>query len=469
MKNKITTIVVVLFALTFLSTVNAQSTDQLALYVIQPNDSLGSIAIRFGISLSSLIEINGISNPDLISPGQTLKIPGLTGIDGIITPVTINFGESAAEISIKYQIDQDQLISLNKLTTLFEIYAGSNVLIPINTTKLQPIPAALINNNSSPLEIAALINSNPFDLLLLNKKSSSIRFIPGDVLFKLPVDNEKPISRFSKFVDELIFTPLPLKQGATASIHIKTNTPMSLQGTINGMALHFFTNDGENYFALQGIHAMATPGLKTFDISGNIDTVTNFSYEQNVLFISGNFETDPSLIVDPETIDPMITKPEEEAIFSLTSIITPEKHWSGIFKSPAFYQEYNSYFGNRRTYNDNPEVTFHTGVDFAGGVGLPITAPAAGKVVFAGPLTVRGNATFIDHGWGVYSGFFHQSKIDVKVGVVVTINQKIGEVGNSGRVNGADDFPGAGAHLHWELWVNGVQVNPLIWLNQEFP
>jgi murein DD-endopeptidase MepM/ murein hydrolase activator NlpD len=94
-------------------------------------------------------------------------------------------------------------------------------------------------------------------------------------------------------------------------------------------------------------------------------------------------------------------------------------------------------------------------------MGLAITAPAAGVVVFAGPWTVRGNATIIDHGWGVYSGFWHQSAIQVVVGKWWSLGDVIGLVGGTGRVTGA--------HLHWELWVNGVQVDPLDWLNQTYP
>ena len=100
---------------------------------------------------------------------------------------------------------------------------------------------------------------------------------------------------------------------------------------------------------------------------------------------------------------------------------------------------------------------------------LPITSPAPGKVVFAGPLTVRGNAVFIDHGWGVFSGVFHQDTLSVKEGDFVGTGQQIGTVGNTGRVNGAGDYQGAGAHLHWEVWVNGIQVNPLDWLTFEYP
>ena len=84
-----------------------------------------------------------------------------------------------------------------------------------------------------------------------------------------------------------------------------------------------------------------------------------------------------------------------------------------------------------------------------------------GKVVFTGLLTVRGNATIIDHGWGVYSGFYHQSKILVKVGDTVTPGQIIGEIGGTGRVTGP--------HLHWDLFINGIQVNPLDWLDRAYP
>ena len=92
---------------------------------------------------------------------------------------------------------------------------------------------------------------------------------------------------------------------------------------------------------------------------------------------------------------------------------------------------------------------------------LNIYAPAPGKVVFVGLLTVRGNATIIDHGWGVYSGFYHQSRIDVKVGDIVETGQIIGQIGGTGRVTGP--------HLHWDLWVNGIQVNPFYWLDQVYP
>jgi murein DD-endopeptidase MepM/ murein hydrolase activator NlpD len=74
---------------------------------------------------------------------------------------------------------------------------------------------------------------------------------------------------------------------------------------------------------------------------------------------------------------------------------------------------------------------------------------------------VRGNATIIDHGQGVFSGIYHQSEILVNTGEQITQGSLIGQIGNTGR--------STGPHLHWDLWVGGVQINPLDWLNNSFP
>jgi murein DD-endopeptidase MepM/ murein hydrolase activator NlpD len=81
-------------------------------------------------------------------------------------------------------------------------------------------------------------------------------------------------------------------------------------------------------------------------------------------------------------------------------------------------------------------------------------------VVLADTLNIRGVATVIDHGWGVYTTYSHQSESYVHVGDFVTLGQVIGTVGDSGRVTGA--------HLHWEVWVGGVSVDPMQWTVQSF-
>jgi murein DD-endopeptidase MepM/ murein hydrolase activator NlpD len=66
----------------------------------------------------------------------------------------------------------------------------------------------------------------------------------------------------------------------------------------------------------------------------------------------------------------------------------------------------------------------------------------------------------LDHGWGVFSGFWHLSQIDVTVGQQVDRGEVIGLVGNTGL--------STGAHLHWEMQVRGVPVNPVQWTTESF-
>jgi murein DD-endopeptidase MepM/ murein hydrolase activator NlpD len=76
--------------------------------------------------------------------------------------------------------------------------------------------------------------------------------------------------------------------------------------------------------------------------------------------------------------------------------------------------------------------------------------------VLAEPLQIRGNAVIVDHGRGVMTGYWHLSQIDVTVGQHLDRGDLLGHVGNTGL--------STGAHLHWELRVLGVQVDPLQWV-----
>lgn len=143
---------------------------------------------------------------------------------------------------------------------------------------------------------------------------------------------------------------------------------------------------------------------------------------------------------------------------------TPDRMWNGLFVSPVpaqFTDCWPSLFGNRRSYNGSTYDFFHGGLDFCGTVGTELYASATGRVTYTGSLTVRGNVVVIDHGWGVYTAYDHLSEILVNVGDVVQPGQLIGLGGATGRTTGP--------HLHWEVWVGGVQVNPVEWLQNAYP
>jgi murein DD-endopeptidase MepM/ murein hydrolase activator NlpD len=98
----------------------------------------------------------------------------------------------------------------------------------------------------------------------------------------------------------------------------------------------------------------------------------------------------------------------------------------------------------------------HTGVDIDGATGGPIVAAQSGTVTHAGWKNGYGNTVIIDHGEGVSTLYAHQTHVAVHVGQVVPQGHYLGGVGATGNVTAA--------HLHYEVFVNGVHQNPMPWL-----
>ncbi len=108
-------------------------------------------------------------------------------------------------------------------------------------------------------------------------------------------------------------------------------------------------------------------------------------------------------------------------------------------------------------YRVGPGITrFHQGLDIGAAEGTPLRAAGDGTVILAGYNGGYGNYTCIDHGGGVSSCYGHQSAIHVSVGQRVVQGQVIGLVGNTGY--------SFGAHVHFEVRVNGTPVQPLNYL-----
>ena len=433
-------------------------------YIIQSGDTLSFIASRFNLSVADLIAANPSIDPNILSEGQEIIIPGLEGISGVLETEVISLGDTLRSLSRRTQVSNQQLKKLNRLISPSELYVGVSLIVPLQEGQ-KPLHTRMTPSTGESLfELAVKQGTNPWMLASVNKLNGTWTAIPGDVLYSPLFGDEGGVNGLpSSFISASI-SPLPLVQGGTQVIRVTTQNNSPASGMLVDTPLHFFQSNGEQV-ALQGIHALLEPGVYPLRLETILQDGRKQSFEQMVLVTSGNYGRE-EIYVEAKTIDPSISDPENHNVFSVVSPSTPVQLWKGIFKSPAVYSnEFTSRYGTRRTYygigTDLTILGFHTGLDFAGGDGLQIFAPAPGRVVFAAPLTVRGNATIIDHGWGVYSGFWHQSEILVNVGDMMEQGQVIGLVGGTGRVTGA--------HLHWELWVNGVQVNPLDWLNQTYP
>jgi murein DD-endopeptidase MepM/ murein hydrolase activator NlpD len=101
---------------------------------------------------------------------------------------------------------------------------------------------------------------------------------------------------------------------------------------------------------------------------------------------------------------------------------------------------------------DNGEGEFHKGVDIGSPDGTPVHAPADGRVIKAGLEDGYGRTIEIDHGNGIVTLYGHLQGYNVVEGQMVVKGEVIGFVGHSGRVTGN--------HLHYEVQVRGIAVNP---------
>jgi murein DD-endopeptidase MepM/ murein hydrolase activator NlpD len=136
-----------------------------------------------------------------------------------------------------------------------------------------------------------------------------------------------------------------------------------------------------------------------------------------------------------------------------------EPRWSGTFVVPTAGLVTSTY-GVGRSYNGAPVSSYHGGIDYANEEGTPVFAAAAGRVSWAGEMPIHGNTVIVDHGGGVKTGYHHLSEIAVEVDTAVEGGTLVGLMGATGLVTGP--------HLHFELTVWGVTVDPMQWYAETF-
>lgn len=468
LKRLIGTFLAFLALFAFLAPSAAAQGNRGPIYTVRQGDTLWSIAVCFNITTEALVAANNLSGSDIFI-GDQLVIPGYEAFSGTISCDPVPYGETFRSLVRQYRMDETLLRRINHIVSPTELYAGAKLILLQEEDRPAWSARANLETGETLLELAIRAGTDPWTIADINHLAGPWAGLPGDIFYLPSGESSGFPTALPPPLESAQVDPLPLIQGSTAQIRVRAAQPVTLGGMLVDHPLHFFPDADGSYVALQGVHALLEPGLYPLRLeTTNADGQTQV-FEQMVLIVSGYYPQDPTLYVDADTIDPAVTEPEWQQILAITAPSTPERLWDGVFLTPAYLYGGETYFtsgfGNRRTYigrgTDLVVEGFHSGVDYGGGAGLPITAPANGVVVFAGPLTVRGNATIIDHGWGIYSGFWHQSEIQVEVGQRVEQGQVIGLVGGTGRVTGA--------HLHWEVWVNGVQVNPLDWLQKVFP
>ena len=130
---------------------------------------------------------------------------------------------------------------------------------------------------------------------------------------------------------------------------------------------------------------------------------------------------------------------------------TPTNYADKVYIMPS-QGRYSSGFGAFRGYTKD-YARYHQGFDIANTNGTPIIAANNGVVRVSRELFVRGNCVVIDHGEGVYSSYFHMSKLIAKEGQYVKKGEVIGLIGSTGM--------STGPHCHWEMRAGNMTFDPL--------
>ena len=394
-------------------------------YTVQPGDTLTGIALKYNLRLVDIMLTNNIVATAYIYPGQRLVLPGIPVPTPTPLPTPTPWPTPTPVLSMTLT-GQPHLVQPGD--TIYSVAAQYGV--PMGTL-------VLINNLASTSTL----------------QTGQELQIPGGVL-PTPAPASPPFAAVS------LSEPV-IMQGRTLIISVALAEPATLSGMFEGQPLIFSNSADGQAWAMAAIHALLPANTYPIVLQATRPDGSTITRVETVEVVEGPYGSEHIQLDNQRAalLEADLLAAEREKLVNLWTKTTPRPLWTGSFWYPTA-GNITSYFGTRRTYNTSTELSFHSGTDF-GGFGTPIYAPAAGTVVLAEPLTVRGNAVVIDHGLGLYSGYWHQNQIAVVEGQQLQPGDLIGYIGNTGLVTGP--------HLHWEMRLNGIAINPLQWVRETIP
>jgi murein DD-endopeptidase MepM/ murein hydrolase activator NlpD len=246
---------------------------------------------------------------------------------------------------------------------------------------------------------------------------------------------------------EIILSPAKPGPGDLLVVTVK-NVSGPIRATFNGKKI-YFNPSKDSLKAIVAIDYFTKPGKYDLDVTAN-----GAFRKETVEVIKKEYElqqlTLPKNMVELSPKDEARAEREQRRMAAIWPKET-RRSWKGDFINPL-EGDIITPFGVRRLINDIPKSP-HTGVDVRGKEGAKIIAPNNGVVALIANQFFSGNSLVLNHGQGIYTMFFHLSKILVKRGQRVKKGQVIALVGETGRATGP--------HLHWGVRVQGARVDPL--------
>lgn len=274
--------------------------------------------------------------------------------------------------------------------------------------------------------------------------------------FAATVSLPSPSSVPPRVPGEVSVSPATPMQGDTLILLITAPAGADVTVRFDGSAVPVFAMSGGIRRALIGTDPDVPAGKHTIAVSVHQDDGVRLQISRTIHLIAGDFGV-RNLTLPPKVfglINPENLAIERRAIVPALTRRSPRVLWHGPFQPPS-PGPMGSPYGFQGMYNGHREW-WHQGVDFLAPEGSPVVATNEGVVVLAQVLPLGGGTIIIDHGQGVVSEYLHMSGLDVHVGDHVTQGTVIGKLGATGLATGPN--------IHWGLFVNGIPVNPLFWL-----
>lgn len=206
------------------------------------------------------------------------------------------------------------------------------------------------------------------------------------------------------------------------------------------------------FIALLGVPSTAAPGAYQISGKGAVLDIKVIEAE----FIQEDIPLSRTMSSLRQSDDEEKYEQWRRLLNILKTVNTEHIYTQSGFKVPVEdYLRESSFYGDRRRflYDDGTSASsIHNGIDYSAEPGTPVTAAAGGRVVFSGERIISGNTVVIEHLPGVYSLYYHMNSLNAAENQMVERGDLIGTVGATGLATGA--------HLHWEIRVGGVAVNP---------
>lgn len=193
---------------------------------------------------------------------------------------------------------------------------------------------------------------------------------------------------------------------------------------------------------------------QTFDLQATLQ-VTPFAFKKKMLHV-------PSGALDREREFTELGEKEFELkMEELTQKSIQEKLWYGAFEIPLAMTAITTEFGIHRVAQERG-CYVHKAIDMVAAAPRSVVwASQAGIVVLKDRYAHSGNTIIIDHGWGILTMYFHlETYANIEVGQKIKKGNPIGTMGKTGYANGY--------HLHWEIRVGNIAVDPMQWTKREF-